>query len=373
MRYSHRFFLYAPFVLLLLIAAGVMIWWNVAAESFDKHLEAANGGEIMPGVRMSYASKSVSGFPFNLDTVLDGFTLEVQTRTGPFIWRAENFAMHALTYGRDQQIFEAAGTQTLTWTDSVGVQHRFSFVPGSLRASAIVSNGSLSRFDFDAVAVNSPELDAARIQFHIRREPDRDALQFVIGGDNVRLAPDLRAGFGELLKEVNIEGRISPEFPLQPLLAGQWDWRAAVDNWRQTSGYLGVQNLQIVWGRVRGTGSGRLSLDEWHRPQGFLNVDISGVSLTSLQPSSDAKLATAIASLAQGAQRDETGHLSSTIAVYHGMVSVGPRKPENIVIAVDGNGRVTWNGAPIAFEGLSDRFRSALGTTREAGAINPLY
>jgi hypothetical protein len=323
MRYSSRLFLYGPVVLLLLIAAAVMVWWKISATSFDARLSADNGREIMPGVRMSYASKEMEGFPFRVDSVMEGFTLQVQMRTGPLVWHAEHFAIHALTYGRNQQVFEAAGTQTLLWTDSEGVHRRWSFVPGSLRASAIIADGRLSRFDLDAVGINSPELFATRLQFHLRRDPARDALDFAVSGDDLRLAEQLRAGFGEKIAELNVGGSFSPAFPLLPLLAGQWDWRTVAESWRERHGSLEIQQLQIAWGRVHAAGLGKLSLNAGHFPDGYLALTVSGLVPSRAFGGDDGKPAFALDRLSlYGFPRDSEGRLRVSVNLRGGDVNL---------------------------------------------------
>src|SRR5215472_12638302 len=126
MRYSSRLFLYAPFVILLAIATAAMLRWRQLATEWETKLLAANRGEeIAPGVTLHFASEAISGFPFNLDAVLERPVFSVQSTRGPISLESEHFAIHALTYGRAQQIFEAAGKQILKWTDTEGGTHRF--------------------------------------------------------------------------------------------------------------------------------------------------------------------------------------------------------------------------------------------------------
>ena len=147
MRYSNRLFLYAPFAVLLIIAAAAMLRWREVADQWQTKLLAANRGEeIAPGVTLHFTSEEIGGFPFNLDIVLDKFVLAIRSTRGPISLESERFAIHALTYGRTQQVMEAAGLQILIWTDAEGGAHRFTFVPGSLRASAIERDGRLTRF-----------------------------------------------------------------------------------------------------------------------------------------------------------------------------------------------------------------------------------
>ena len=109
LKYSSRFWLYAPLMVFLGIAAWAMGHWWVVASALDRKLTALNGHEAMPGVTVSYASKTISGFPFNIDIVFTGLKIAGAGPHGPFAWSTERFALHRLTYGRAQDIYEAAG------------------------------------------------------------------------------------------------------------------------------------------------------------------------------------------------------------------------------------------------------------------------
>ena len=52
MNYSSRFFLYAPFVLLLALATAAGVTWWMAASKVADALQATNGHEIAPGVKV---------------------------------------------------------------------------------------------------------------------------------------------------------------------------------------------------------------------------------------------------------------------------------------------------------------------------------
>jgi hypothetical protein len=160
MRYSSRFFLYAPFVGLLLLAGIAMANWWIKASALAAKLDAVNGHEIMPGVRLSFAEKRLAGFPFRMDTILKNLRVEVAEMGGPIVWTSERFAMHALTYGRVQVIIEAAGRQTLSWHDAHGGAHIFAFLPGTFRASALLQQSKLIRFDGEIVDLDGSEFRA---------------------------------------------------------------------------------------------------------------------------------------------------------------------------------------------------------------------
>lgn len=274
MRYSSRLFLYAPFVILLAIATVAMLRWRQLAAEWETKLFAANRGEeIAPGVTLHFASESIGGFPFNLDVVFDKFVLAVKSTRGPISLESEHFAIHALTYGRAQQIFEAAGRQVLTWTDAEGEAHRFAFVPGTMRASAIENDGRLARFDLDLNAFASQAVTGARTQLHIRSAPDRDRVDFVILGDDLRP----KSGDGTL-RHFELDGHMTPETPLSALLSGRDEWRHALTDWRVANGALRLERLDIAWDDSQLTGNGALTLDDAHRLGGRMTMQVSGAT-----------------------------------------------------------------------------------------------
>lgn len=83
MKYSSRFFLYAPLVLFLALATGVGVYWWTVADALSRKLDSLNGRPSVPGVTMYFSSKKISGFPFNLDVVFQDFRIEVATDHGP--------------------------------------------------------------------------------------------------------------------------------------------------------------------------------------------------------------------------------------------------------------------------------------------------
>jgi hypothetical protein len=228
MRYSSRFFLYAPLGLFLLLAAGVCLHWGLAASAFAAKLDAVNGHEVMPGVTMTFAARRTTGFPFSLDTELRGLTLSVATPQGPTRWHTAEFAMHSLTYGRDETIFEAAGPQTLSWNGEDGKRRSLSFAVGSLRASAILRKGALARFDFDLVGFGSKEFTARRLQFHLRRA---GRLDLYVETEALQ-APDCPG----LPASRRLTGTLTTATALAPLLVGDTDWQSAIAAWRAAGG-----------------------------------------------------------------------------------------------------------------------------------------
>ncbi len=242
MKYSSRFFLYAPLgVFLLLFAIAGVHWWILASALSDR-LTAMNGREVMPGVTLQFASKKITGFPFSLDTQFHEVSVRIATASGATRWQAEKFAMHALTYGRDETIFEAAGHQTLQWNSPDGILHTLPFAVGSLRASAILKSGALSRFDFDLVGWGSKVVTAQRLQFHARQNGADDIeLLAVVEGMRLPHCPLHPNG----IDKGELRATLSHVDALAPLLMGDRAWALAVSDWRRAGGKTQASTLRL--------------------------------------------------------------------------------------------------------------------------------
>ena len=247
MSYSSRFWLYAPLALFLGLAAWAMGQWWILAKDLDRKLDALNGHQAIPGITVSWAGKTISGFPFRVDVVLTDLLVRAEGPRGPLTWHSDRFALHALAYGRSQDIFEAAGPQILAWTDADNARHQLSFLPASLRASVIADANGVSRFDLDMQDAGGKDTDgaaftAARAQFHMRRDPKTDALDLVLSALNVKNAP---APFGDHIRKMEIYGTITQGSAFGRLLAGQSGWMDAIMAWRHRGGQITTGSVDI--------------------------------------------------------------------------------------------------------------------------------
>jgi len=328
MNYSHRFWLYGPVGLFAILMLGLASYWFVASREVSQKLDALNGHEIAPGVTLHFTRKTMGGFPFRLDGELDDFRIEIATSHGPAVWNAERFAFHSLTYGRTQYVFEAAGKQTFTWHKDSGALRRYAFVPGLLRGSMIAQNGELSRFDMEAVNVDSPDLSAAQLQLHLRKDPKLDGLDLYLSADDVHMAATLDPAFGPDLKSLRVDAMISPGTSFDPLLSGKGDWRAAAEDWRTRHGGVLVRSIAMNWGALDIAGKGALTTDEMHRPMGALEMKVNNWQSLLQQAqnkgwirSANDGLAAGFFAFAEGAQA--RGPLTATLGFKDGIFTVG--------------------------------------------------
>jgi len=275
MNYSSRLFLYGPVGLFATLVIAMMVYWWVASNTLSKTLDRWNGHEVAPGVHLSFSKKAMSGFPFRVDSQLDGLRIEVQTSHGPTVWNAEHFALHSLAYGSGQYVFEAAGKQSVQWHDDRGQLHEYDFLPGTLRASSISDREGLARFDIQVLDASSADISATRVEFHIRRNPTIDGYDLAATADGVHFSPDLGAPFSTDLKHFASITLISPGSSFAKFLDGRSGWRPAVQDWHKRDGGLKIDSLELAWGDLDAKGAGALTVDGLHRPFGALHLSIA--------------------------------------------------------------------------------------------------
>jgi hypothetical protein len=238
-KYSSRFWLYAPISAFLLLAIVAMAHWWLVAGAFEKKLAAIKGHEAIPGVSLDWDTVEVGGFPFRIDADFTNFRAQGAGARGPFAWKSEKFALHALTYGRLQVIYEAAGRQDLRFALADRVNSSLSFQVGSLRASSINNKNGLARFDLDMASASASGWALSRFQFHMRRDPDGKTLDLMFALDGLRL--QIRPGIAGLtfkLKpgDLSFYASLNHLEALEDLLAGKASWPQTAEKWRALGG-----------------------------------------------------------------------------------------------------------------------------------------
>jgi hypothetical protein len=225
MNYSSRFWLYAPFCTFMTLAAIAAAHWWIVAGAFEKKLAAMKGRQAIPGVTLDWDKVAVGGFPFRLDADFVNFHVSGAGAHGPFQWRAEKFALHALTYGRAKAVYEAAGQQQVSWTDGAAKAHSASFLPGALRASSVLDGRGLTRADLEIIGLAGTDFAIGRFQLHMRRDPDGADLDLMLKAEG--------AGARKL---VQAYATLTRAGSLASLLGGETSWPEADANWRAQGG-----------------------------------------------------------------------------------------------------------------------------------------
>lgn len=282
MSYSNRIFMYGPIGLLLLIIVLYSVYWRVQADTLSARLDRANGGEVIPGLVFAFAEKSVGGYPFRLDVVLSGVTFSHPAPEGETAWRTEKLALHTLSYGRNRYIFEVTGLQSFARPPLVlGTVPRVVFVtPAIARASAILRDGRLVRFDLDLLEPQSKDatqgaapnrtLTADRAQLHLLARAD-NTIDVAMQIDNADIGAGLSAGGSEIrLPLINLRAKLTQGEALDAFMAGGMSAADAADAWRMRKGALAVSDLALSWPDAHADLKGDLVLNDADRLTGAL-------------------------------------------------------------------------------------------------------
>ena len=132
-----------------------------------------------------------------------------------------------------QEFMKRRATRRLSWTDGGGSAHALTFLPGSLRASAIADARAccVSIWTWwrpaarTATACPSPP---ARSQLHLRRDPKADAMDLQVSGDEIKTQGNIAGLFGDHITHLAIYATLTQGAAFAPLLAGTATWAGGV-------------------------------------------------------------------------------------------------------------------------------------------------
>ena len=284
MSYSNRIWIYGPVGLLILVIVLYSVFWRVQADMLAARLDGANGGEIVPGVVFTFAEKSVDGFPFRLDAVLSGVTFADRRPDGETAWRTERLAIHKLAYRNNLYVLEVAGLQSFALPGENGQPPRVTYItPALARASAIIEDGRLARFDLDMRELEAKDartepdqkrtFSASRAQFHLLARAD-DTIDVALKIENAKIGEGYRPKLGGELSLADLRGKIVQGASFDVLERGNGSLTDALEHWRQNGGMVAVERLALDWAGIKTDLKGALSVDEAHRLSGELMGEI---------------------------------------------------------------------------------------------------
>jgi hypothetical protein len=268
-----RLGLYSPFVLLLiLVLAWSTAWLWLRAET-QRRMDMARASLAAEGKDLSWARRSISGFPFRLDVSLTDFRLR----------EASGWALAAPALKAEAPVFAPAHWVVVA-PDGVVVTRR---VGGNLIVKAKILRASFSQPDdhpprvsvegigltFTAAPGANPFFVTASQEFHLhtRAGPgDRGAVYVSLDRAQAPL-PGLMGRIAEG-KPVNLI--VDAIYSHAGALNGR-DWAGAVDAWRRAGGALDVRSLRLqAGGALLDAHAGILTVGADGRLQGSLAVSL---------------------------------------------------------------------------------------------------
>ncbi len=276
-----RWRLYAPFVLLILLAAAWTVGWFVAQGRVLAETAAFRAREAAAGRTWTCPDERVGGFPFRIELTCARPALTWGPENARLSATLEGLLVVAQVYQPNRVIIDATGPFALALPDGRRVEGTWNGLRTSL-------SGSPSRLERVSLVTRDPAwrvvfadgtqeaLSAARVELQGRPHPERfaaeQAVDIALTLDKARLpALDALAGNAEPA-DLNIVSTVT-----QAGAALARDPVTAAETWRSRGGTITFAPLSIAKGRQALEARGALAIDETRRPFGRLELSARGL------------------------------------------------------------------------------------------------
>ena len=280
MRRRRRFWI-ALTVLPVLLLAGDAVYWRFVAQQLDAGFRAWITAQRGEGRIIQAGPPTLGGWPFAATLTSPGVQLtDFLEFPGGLTWRAEHLVLRVALLHPEHLEASPGGPQYL----------RFGTGPAiPFTADRIVADVPLPHDEPPhAVTVQASNLRArvasggtVRIQgltatFDLQQASARDkpVLAFGIGAHTLALPSHLHWALGPTIGSLRADGVLTAPFP-----QGFTRLARAVA-WRDQGGELEVRHLDLHWGPLDMSTSGRLGLDRQLQPIGHATARVTGYNDT---------------------------------------------------------------------------------------------
>lgn len=280
-RRSSRFWLYAPFVLIALLAVAWAGFWVVMRGRVAEAVDAALLREAAQGRNWTCTDRSLSGFPFRVELRCSSLALTssrwgetVKVQTGPSVVVGQ-------IYTPGLVIAQITGPLQATLPEGRTLDLGWSLLEASLKHDMKQPERlSLILNEPNATLKSPGKADegwrATGLEMHLRRNPTRpaadQAVDFALSAKGSVL-PAIDALFG-----TTDPGDVDLQATLTQSLAFRLGFNPdALEAWRNAGGQLELTNLVSTKGPARIEASGQMLLDQTHRPAGRIQAALAGI------------------------------------------------------------------------------------------------
>lgn len=273
-RYS-RFWLYTPFVLLLLIAVAWSAAWFVIRSRAGEAVDTWLATEARAGRQWACQDRSIGGYPFRIEVICNSLSLKQGAVTAS-LGRVESVAQ---VYQPRFIITEIEGPLQVT-DGKVTVKGSWDLLQTSLHAE---QNGfrrlslvaEAPRVTVTGLAPGEIATAGQHLELHVRPNPSRSAEKAYDAALSVKQTdiPVLDALVGGSERtDIDTDFTVTQAegFRGRPVAE-------ELERWRSAGGRLDVLMLSLAKGARRAEAKGELRLDEMHRPAGQLGLAAAGL------------------------------------------------------------------------------------------------
>lgn len=275
-----RFWLYAPYVLVLVIVIGWLAFWFMVKGRVAEGLDQWVVREAAAGRDWRCDDRSIAGFPFRLEVKCASLSLaRPSDASAPAIAMGPLLVL-AQIYDPSHLIAEPRGPATATWAD--GRKASLAWETGQLslrrssgqfeRGSLVLAQPVLTLAGFETGDGTSR---ATRMETHLRPTPNRAA----------EAAMDIAISFDKLVMPA-LDQMLSSADPadlkIEATLSQSNGFAGGVtpvtiETWRMAGGMLEFTKLGLVKGQAQLEAQAKLSLDEFRRIRGRLDGAQTGI------------------------------------------------------------------------------------------------
>jgi hypothetical protein len=270
-----RFWLYTPFVLLLLVAVAWTVAWFVIQDRVNDGLDRWLAAEGQAGRQWTCQDRSVGGYPFRIEVTCAALRLQ-RGEVSASLGRVQSVAQ---VYQPRHVITEVGGPLRLT-DGRITVQGTWQLLEASVRGSSTgVQRASLvaeaPNLQVTGAAPTEIGLSSQRLEAHVRPNPrgqQDGAYDAAISILQARI-PGLDALLGGAEPanlQLDVTATRAEGFRGRPVLD-------EVERWREADGRLKILLASLAKGPRRMEAKGELRLDEQHRPAGELTLAAAGI------------------------------------------------------------------------------------------------
>jgi hypothetical protein len=273
-RPRRRWRIVAPFLVVMLLAAGWSGFWYYAAARAQSEFAAWRTREAAKGREVSCASESVAGFPFRLE--LRCTSPAVTLRRAQASLQAKDMLAAVQVYQPTLMIAEFGGPLTVT-DEARGAKYALDWslaqasargLPRPERVSLALDKPALRRLDAEQLG------RADHAELHVRPAPrlpqDPPALDLSLELTKALLVGVPRVGNAPI--DADIAGTLRGVGDLSPKPLAQLMREIAAAN-----GRLDIAKARIQQGDIIGTGSGTLRLTQRGTLDGELTLTVAGI------------------------------------------------------------------------------------------------
>ena len=280
-RRHSRLWLYAPFVVLALLAVGWAAFWFVVRGRVAEAVDSALVREAGLGRSWTCADRTIGGFPFRVELRCSSLSLTsarwgeaVRAQTGPALALGQIYTpglVIAEITGPLQVALPEGRRLDLAWT---GFEASFAHKAGDPERVSLVMTGPNATLTSPGQAAETWR--ATTLETHLRRNPTRpatdQAVDLAIGlKGSVLPALDTLLGITEP-GDVDIQATATQTDAFRLGLNPD-----ALEAWRLAGGLLDLTKFSSLKGTARVEAAGQLALDQTHRVSGQIQASLAGI------------------------------------------------------------------------------------------------